>query len=1193
MKTSNIFIISILTMFYCQAQPVEFGDNGWFHTGDAHFYNFPFDKSAVKQQSTQFFQLNSVELGLTVEDRMVFEREHTDNLGITHYRFNQIYHDIPVLGGGMILHGNADGIDKANGHIYSGINLIVLPTISPEEAIQVAKESCKGSNIQIEDISLIILPGKKEETYRSSHLCYRIHVHSDYLLEEFEVYVDAHRGDVVQRVSKICLGDEEGTAYTLFSGARVITADFSGGEYRLKESVRPIHTLNLNHAVDLGTVTEYTDDNNQWTDQITVLRQVTINTIGSGWWQDVPGDDDPDIYLVIKDGSNATVATTTTMMDVTLPVSIPLQLTLTNPPYSISIFEDDGGSNDWGGPFNVSTSLGMKSFSILGNMGTYETVQEADPALDAHWGVEQTYDYFKDVHNRNSYDDQGGEIVSYAHFAVGWPNAFWSNNSLKLGDGDGITTTYRTYINVVAHEISHGVINNNGGGGLQYQGESGALSESFADLFGTAVEHFAKPATADWLHGEEGSLIPGEYIRSMEDPRVKNQPDTYGTNDSFWADPLDIMVDFGGVHINSGVQNYWFYLLSEGGSGVNENGYAYIVDGIGLEKAEQIAYRNLTQYITASTTSNFMDSRMGSLMAAEDLYGSGSPEVIAVGKAWAAVGVGTFDPGPTCMGLVELTDPSGPIDDGSGMFEYGNNADCTWLINPMGVNSIQLDFFAFDLAPGDTLFVYDGGDSNAPALAVLSGNILPSSMTSSDGIIFIHFQTDGSEVSAGWSLEYSSSSMSYCGGMQVLTSGAGLLEDGSGLMSYGNLSDCSWLIQPQDATGITLSFTAMDTESGVDEVRVYDGPDANATLLGAYSGTQLPGALNASGGALFVHFQTNDLIRGEGWSAEYISTGPVPSCTGQQVLQGSSGTISDGSGSGPYGDNTDCSWLIEVDNANSISLTFSEFDLENGPDSVIVYDGADQFAPVLLQATGTTLPGTVSTTDSRLFVRFVTNESVTATGWSADYTSTFMTYCAGTQVMTDVEGDFSDGSGSDKYGNGTDCSWLIQPVNAKDITLSFAAFDTEGSYDSVTVYDGDNSGAPQLGSFSGPNLPPVIQSTGGSMFITFTSDDVVRLNGWSANYISSEITSILDPELDLELRIFPNPASGWITVKSPSRSQSSTLTIWNGLGQLLENMEIEAGRSEVMIDLSHQAPGFYQVQWVSGSSRRIGKVLLN
>jgi hypothetical protein len=130
-------------------------------------------------------------------------------------------------------------------------------------------------------------------------------------------------------------------------------------------------------------------------------------------------------------------------------------------------------------------------------------------------------------------------------------------------------------------------------------------------------------------------------IRSMANPNAFNDPDTYkGTN---WFTGT---ADAGGVHTNSGVQNFWFFLLSQGGSGTNDKGWAYSVSGIGRAKASAIAYRNLTVYLGANSTYN--DARTGAISAAADLYGANSAEQQAVIKAWRAVGI---DP-------CELTCPS-------------------------------------------------------------------------------------------------------------------------------------------------------------------------------------------------------------------------------------------------------------------------------------------------------------------------------------------------------------------------------------------------------------------------------------------------------------------------------------------------------------------------------------------------------
>ncbi|PTT16615.1 hypothetical protein DBR27_02250, partial [Flavobacterium sp. HMWF030] len=105
-----------------------------------------------------------------------------------------------------------------------------------------------------------------------------------------------------------------------------------------------------------------------------------------------------------------------------------------------------------------------------------------------------------------------------------------------------------------------------------------------------------------------------------------------------WANPSNIGYDNGGVHINSGITNYWFYLLCEGGQGTNDFNVSYNVKAIGLAKAEKIAYLTLTEYLSPS--SNFSNMRQSSLMATEDLYGLGSEEYKQVTNAWNAIGVG-------------------------------------------------------------------------------------------------------------------------------------------------------------------------------------------------------------------------------------------------------------------------------------------------------------------------------------------------------------------------------------------------------------------------------------------------------------------------------------------------------------------------------------------------------------------------
>ncbi len=262
----------------------------------------------------------------------------------------------------------------------------------------------------------------------------------------------------------------------------------------------------------------------------------------------------------------------------------------------------------------------------------YDNAAKDNAALDAHWGAQMTYDYWKNVHNRNSYDGNGAKIKSYVHYDRNYDNAYWNGSVMTYGDGSGTYFDALTSLDVAGHEIGHAVCEHTAN--LTYSYESGALNEGFSDIWGACVEYYAAPNKQTWLIGEDIERRSGhQALRSMSDPKSEGQPDTYqGTN---WYTGSG---DNGGVHTNSGVLNHWFYLLSVGGSGTNDNNDNYNVTGIGITKAAKIAFRAESVYLTSS--SNYADTRTYTIQAAKDLYGAGSQEEQSVTNAWYAVGVG-------------------------------------------------------------------------------------------------------------------------------------------------------------------------------------------------------------------------------------------------------------------------------------------------------------------------------------------------------------------------------------------------------------------------------------------------------------------------------------------------------------------------------------------------------------------------
>jgi Zn-dependent metalloprotease len=274
--------------------------------------------------------------------------------------------------------------------------------------------------------------------------------------------------------------------------------------------------------------------------------------------------------------------------------------------------------------YDMNTATTTSASSDYTNTSTSWSSTTIDQVgTDAHWGAEMVYDYFLSAHSRNSINGAGMKMISFADYGVGYANAFWNGFYMTYGSG---SNGGFTGLDICGHEVTHGVTGTSAG--LVYSYESGALNESYSDIFGCCVEFFAKPTAFNWNVGEDVGII-----RSMSNPNAKGQPDTYlGTN---WYTGSG---DNGGVHTNSGVSNYWFYLLCQGGIGSNDNLMSYTVSPIGMTNAAKVAYRALTVYYTSNT--NYASARNLSIQAAVDLFGACSNEVFQVKSAWHAVGVG-------------------------------------------------------------------------------------------------------------------------------------------------------------------------------------------------------------------------------------------------------------------------------------------------------------------------------------------------------------------------------------------------------------------------------------------------------------------------------------------------------------------------------------------------------------------------
>jgi hypothetical protein len=215
------------------------------------------------------------------------------------------------------------------------------------------------------------------------------------------------------------------------------------------------------------------------------------------------------------------------------------------------------------------------------------------------------------------------DIDGAVHYDTSLFNAFWDGQAAYYGDGTGHPLTA---IDIVGHEFSHGVTQHTSG--LQYSDESGALNESFSDCMGKAVQYFARPGNFNWRNSTD--ISPA--FRDMSNPNIFNHPKYYRGN--FWYTGQG---DNGGVHTNSGVMNYWFYMLCDGKKANNERGIPFNVPAIGIEKAAKIIY--YTQAYLNTPFTEYRDMAINSTLAAKTLYGDCSKAYDAVIRAWYAVGL--------------------------------------------------------------------------------------------------------------------------------------------------------------------------------------------------------------------------------------------------------------------------------------------------------------------------------------------------------------------------------------------------------------------------------------------------------------------------------------------------------------------------------------------------------------------------
>lgn len=486
----------------------------------------------------------------------------TDQKGEHHIRVQQKWNDLPVFGAELTLHTTDGDIDFVLGRTWPIENTASVPET---EAVSLSLNRVWNdmgisqpvmafgpwSHLLKNNSELGYLPVEDE----GLRLVYHHTVYKN-AVERWEYYLDASTGEVVNKYTSICKFHNHPKDESCNSAQ-----DF--GSMRVEEptNVLPIMVDPLD-----GTATATA------LDLFNINRTINTYQVGNKF------------YMI--DGSRPMFKSNSSMP---------------NDPQGVIWTIDAFNTAPQNSDFNAE--------HISSNNNTWSN----KTGVSAHFNGGKAYEYFKNVFNRNSISGSGGNIVSFINIAdedgSSMGNAFWNGAAMFYGNGDGAFQPLAKGLDVAGHEMTHGVVQNTAN--LEYQGESGALNESFADVFGVLIDR------DDWLIGEDvvkTAAFPSGALRSMQDPHNGASTNDFnrGWQPKKYSERYKGSEDNGGVHINSGIPNHAFFLFAS---------------SVGKDKAEKVYYKALDQYLTKS--SQFIDCRIAVIRAAREEFGDAAANAAA------------------------------------------------------------------------------------------------------------------------------------------------------------------------------------------------------------------------------------------------------------------------------------------------------------------------------------------------------------------------------------------------------------------------------------------------------------------------------------------------------------------------------------------------------------------------------------
>ncbi len=509
----------------------------------------------------------------------------TDAQAQNHIRMQQQYQGIKVYGSEVILHEKEGAIHLLNGHYYPTPQIEVLtPSFLQDQAENLVKE----------DVSLVtnvvnpteqIYPFSKSKQFTTELVIYHMDQAIDTerlawhitiipnLSTRWEYFIDAQNGSILHKYQNACQ----------LHGWHPDHATHKASAHVCNHSTKELSNV-------LESNIPFAQETANRPDLLGINRTIDVWREGGTY------------YLI--DGARSMFNAAQTNI----------------PEEAVGVIATFDAFNEW--PFGNNSNVAL----VSKNNNTSWNPKE----VSAHYNAKIAYEYFENTFGRNSIKNQGENIFSIINVpdenGNDMDNAFWNGEAMSYGNGaQAFNAPLAKALDVAGHEMSHGVVQSTAN--LAYQGESGAMNEAFADIFGAMIDR------NDWKVGEDianPSVFPSGSLRDMSNPH------NGGNSSNFYWQPDKVSEQYtgsqdnGGVHINSGIPNYAFFRFATNSS-------------VGKARAEQVFYKALTDYLVMS--SQFVDLRIAVLQAASDLYGANSAVVSAAANAFDIVEIFGDEPG--------------------------------------------------------------------------------------------------------------------------------------------------------------------------------------------------------------------------------------------------------------------------------------------------------------------------------------------------------------------------------------------------------------------------------------------------------------------------------------------------------------------------------------------------------------------